>query len=109
MQKKKPSFQAIPNWRVSVLTNWNESKEVPAEQGRNDPGLHDFSDRPALLSRLIAAASTPRAAGSAPLEMTTVIRAVNAGWGKWCVAIDFYCRNLGRDTAAPFIEHSNEI
>jgi hypothetical protein len=30
MQKKKPSFQVIPNYSI---TNWNESKEVPAEQG----------------------------------------------------------------------------
>jgi hypothetical protein len=35
MQKKKPSFQVIPNYSVSGLTNWNESKEVPAEQGWN--------------------------------------------------------------------------
>jgi hypothetical protein len=34
MQKKKPSFQAIPNYSVSGLPNWNESKEVPAEQGQ---------------------------------------------------------------------------
>jgi hypothetical protein len=39
MQKKKPSFQVIPNYRVSGFTNWNESKEVPAEQGRNDAGV----------------------------------------------------------------------
>jgi hypothetical protein len=33
MQKKKPPFQAIPNYRVSGLAEWNESKEVPVEQG----------------------------------------------------------------------------
>jgi hypothetical protein len=32
MQKKKPPFQVIPNYSINVVTNWNESKEVPAEQ-----------------------------------------------------------------------------
>jgi hypothetical protein len=36
MQKKKPPFQVIPNRDVSGPKNWNESKEVPAEQGRDD-------------------------------------------------------------------------
>jgi hypothetical protein len=36
MQKKKPSFQVIPNYRIGGTPNWNESKEVPAEQGRSD-------------------------------------------------------------------------
>jgi hypothetical protein len=44
MQKKKPSFQAIPNYSVSGLTNWNESKEVPMEQGWNGAGPRGFSD-----------------------------------------------------------------
>jgi hypothetical protein len=35
MQKKKPPFQVIPNCGVSGPTNWNESKEVAAEQDRN--------------------------------------------------------------------------
>jgi hypothetical protein len=42
MQKKKPSFQAIPNYSVSGPPNWNESKEVPAEQGLNDARLTGF-------------------------------------------------------------------
>jgi hypothetical protein len=33
MQKKKPFFQVIPNYRINGVTDWNESKEVPAEQG----------------------------------------------------------------------------
>jgi hypothetical protein len=45
MQKKKPSFQVIPNYSINGVTNWNESKEVPAEQGCNDASLRDFSDR----------------------------------------------------------------
>jgi len=45
MQKKKPSFQAIPNYSVSGPTNWNESKEVPTEQGWNDAGVRSFFDR----------------------------------------------------------------
>jgi hypothetical protein len=44
MQKKKPSFQAIPNYSVSGLTNWNESKEVPVEQGWNGAGPRGFSN-----------------------------------------------------------------
>jgi hypothetical protein len=39
MQKKKSSFQVIPNYGVSGIQNWNESKEVPAEQGWNDHSL----------------------------------------------------------------------
>ncbi|HXO68688.1 MAG TPA: hypothetical protein VN838_06975 [Bradyrhizobium sp.] len=45
MQKKKPSFQVIPNYSINGATNWNESKEVPAEQGCNDIGLRNFSGR----------------------------------------------------------------
>jgi hypothetical protein len=33
MQKKKSSFQVIPNYSINGIKNWNESKEVPAEQG----------------------------------------------------------------------------
>jgi hypothetical protein len=45
MQKKKPPFQVIPNCSINGVTNWNESKEVPAEQGCNDIGLRNFSGR----------------------------------------------------------------
>jgi hypothetical protein len=44
MQKKKPSFQVIPNYRINSVTNWNESKEVPAEQGGGGIGLRKLSD-----------------------------------------------------------------
>jgi hypothetical protein len=57
MQKKKPSFQAIPNYSVSGLKNWNESKEVPVEQGWNDGNLRGFSNRGVALLRLITPAS----------------------------------------------------
>jgi hypothetical protein len=42
MQKKKRSFQVIPNCSINGVTNWNESKEVPAEQGCNDIGVRNF-------------------------------------------------------------------
>jgi hypothetical protein len=29
MQKKKPPFEAIPNYGVGGFRNWNESKELP--------------------------------------------------------------------------------
>jgi hypothetical protein len=45
MQKKKPSFQVIPNYSINGVPNWNESKEVPAEQGCNDIGLRNFFGR----------------------------------------------------------------
>jgi hypothetical protein len=45
MQKKKQSFQVIPNYSITGVRNWNESKEVPAEQGCNDMGLRRCSDR----------------------------------------------------------------
>jgi hypothetical protein len=52
MQKKKPSFQAIPNWGVSGSINWNESKEMPTEQGWNDTGRRT-SPTPAGLFRTV--------------------------------------------------------
>jgi hypothetical protein len=45
MQKKKPPFQVIPNYSINGVTNWNESKEVPAEQGCNDTGPGNFRRR----------------------------------------------------------------
>ena len=45
MQKKKPSFQVIPNCRINGAPNWNESKEVPVEQGLQGHGPRNFSDR----------------------------------------------------------------
>jgi hypothetical protein len=45
MQKKKRYFQVIPNCSINGLTNWNESKEVPAEQGCKGTGLRNASDR----------------------------------------------------------------
>jgi hypothetical protein len=45
MQKKKPSFQVIPNYSINGVTNWNESKEVPAEHDCNDIRLLNFSGR----------------------------------------------------------------
>jgi hypothetical protein len=45
MQKKKPYFQVIPNYSINGVTNWNESKEVPAEQGCDDIGPRNCSDR----------------------------------------------------------------
>jgi hypothetical protein len=43
MQKKKPYFQVIPNCSINGVTNWNESKEVPAEHRCDEIGLRDFS------------------------------------------------------------------
>jgi hypothetical protein len=42
MQKKKPSFQAIPNYSVSGPPNWNESKEVPQNKPGTMPALQVF-------------------------------------------------------------------
>jgi hypothetical protein len=57
MQKKKPPFQVIPNCGVNGFIDWNESKEVPSEQGSNDTGPHNFSDRCRSILRLIAIAN----------------------------------------------------
>jgi hypothetical protein len=35
MQKEKPSFEAIPNWRNFAPNIWNESKEVSKYQRSN--------------------------------------------------------------------------
>jgi hypothetical protein len=45
MQKKKSSFQVIPNYGINFIPSWNESKEVPAEQGLQGHGPRNFSDR----------------------------------------------------------------
>jgi hypothetical protein len=44
MQKKKPSFQVIPNYRINFIPSWNESKEVPAQQGLQGCGPPSFPD-----------------------------------------------------------------
>jgi hypothetical protein len=57
MQKKKPSFQVIPNYRINGAPNWNESKKCLRNKGCNDR----------------ARATSPTAAGST----CTVIAAQN--------------------------------
>jgi hypothetical protein len=54
MQKKKPSFQVIPNYSINGAYNWNESKEVPAEQGCIDIGRRNFSAAAGLFLIAIA-------------------------------------------------------
>jgi hypothetical protein len=81
MQKKKPSFQAIPNYSINVVTNWNESKEVPAEQALQRYRPAQFL-RPAQAFSigLIAIAQTIAALARLGLNYTIPIR-------KWCAAI----------------------
>jgi hypothetical protein len=116
MQKKKPSFQAIPNYSVSSLTNRNESKEVPAEQGWNGAGLRGFSGSSTPFLQLTA--SPPAIAGfvhKTPIAMmapTATALAVislglipalsrplqlagNARMCRWCAAIDAVADNPG--------------
>jgi hypothetical protein len=92
MQKKKPPFQVIPNCGVSGFTNWNESKEVAAEQGRNDLALRNFSDAAGLFRSVnrhrhtIPAISRPEPNSHNPhTKMVRRNRAVIgeflAGWG----------------------------
>jgi hypothetical protein len=76
MQKKKPSFQAIPICRVSGLTNWNESKEVPMEQGCNGAGLCGFSDRRRHFLQLIASLRAICSIGGS--DMPTAMMAASA-------------------------------
>src|SRR4051794_2035275 len=45
MQKKKRSFQVIPNCGIDGAANWNDSKEMPAEQGLQGHGPRNFADR----------------------------------------------------------------
>jgi hypothetical protein len=45
MQKKKPSFQVIPNYSINGVPNWNESKEVPADKAAMISALRNFSGR----------------------------------------------------------------
>jgi hypothetical protein len=98
MQKKKRSFQVIPNCGVNGVTNWNVSKEVPVEQGCDDIGLRN----------------SPNAAGSIRTvnrhrQMIAALSRLEPNCSiltrKWCNAIASWTRI----TAALFIEHSSEI
>jgi hypothetical protein len=61
MQKKKPSFQVIPNYRINGAPNWNESKEVPAEQGLQGYWpAQPLRSLPAFSVRLVAIADLSR-------------------------------------------------
>jgi hypothetical protein len=61
MQKKKPPFQVIPNCSINGATNWNESKEVPAEQGLHGYWpAQPFRPRQTFSARLIAVAKLSR-------------------------------------------------
>jgi hypothetical protein len=93
MQKKKPSFQVIPDYSVSGLTNWNESKEVPAEQGRNDTGPATSPTAAGRSVRLMAIADLSQRYRDLGLIFSILTR-------KWCGATAGYWRDPGRDTAA---------
>src|SRR4051812_34615925 len=77
MQKKKPSFQVIPNYGVHGAPNWNESKEVPAEQG---PLIvaSEFSHRRNFSARLL---------GIRAIVAPTCLYRVAHAYPKWCGAI----------------------
>jgi hypothetical protein len=74
MQKKKPYFQVIPNCSINGVTNWNESKEVPAEQGCDDIGLCNFSDRRRPFCRLNRHRQTIAALARLGLNWTILTR-----------------------------------
>ena len=91
----------IPNCSINGVTNWNESKEVPAELGCNDIGLRNFSERCRLSVRVIASPNYCGPLARAWVELHSPPEngaAQQCGW-----------QNLGPDTAAVFIEHSSEI
>jgi hypothetical protein len=102
MQKKKPIFQAIPNYSINGVTNWNESKEVPAEQGlRGYWPAQPFRLRQGLFRRL----GRHRQAIAAIARLSRIAKSSREnGAAQQCGR-----RNLGPDTAALFIEHSSEI
>jgi hypothetical protein len=98
MQKKKPSFQVIPNYGINAVPNWNESKEVPAEQG-----LQGYRPAQALRPRQAvpyARSTPPNFRGDRALKPELHIP-----------HLKMVRRNSGcpRITAALFIEHSSEI
>jgi hypothetical protein len=80
MQKKKSSFQVIPNYSINGVTNWNESKETPAEQGRNRIGLRNFSGRCRPFLHVNRHCELSRPASAPGLNCTILSR-------KWCGAI----------------------
>jgi hypothetical protein len=66
MQKKKSSFQVIPNYGIDSVTNWNESKEMPADQGCNDVWPGQFPRPLRVFSlRLVGVAALIRLGGIA--------------------------------------------
>jgi hypothetical protein len=83
MQKKKPSFQVIPNYTINGAPNWNESKEVPAEQGCNDIGLRIS---PTARRPFRSASPNYRGANAPGLNCTILIR-------KWCGAIAWLAKS----------------
>jgi hypothetical protein len=102
MQKKKPIFQAIPNYSINGVTNGNESKEVPAEQGlRGYWPAQSFRPRQAFSAGLIAIAKPSwRSRALSRIAKSSLENGAPQQCGR---------RNLGPDTAALFIEHSSEI
>jgi hypothetical protein len=88
MQKKKPYFQVIPNCSINGVTNWNESKEVPAEQGRDDIGLRNCPTAVGLFCRLDRHRQTIVAIARLGLKL-------HNPHSKWCGAIAGCRRNLG--------------
>jgi hypothetical protein len=79
MQKKKPSFQVIPNYGVGEPQNWNESKEVPAEQGRNGSSRRSVPTAAGLFcsvdrDRQTVEAISPSGPNSQPPHMRMVRR-----------------------------------
>jgi hypothetical protein len=105
MQKKKQSFQAIPNYSVSNPKNWNESKEVPAEQGSNDAGFAGFLIAGAVVTvncrrvHRMGESGTNRAGSTPGARRMPMVRRNGAPFQTLPAAI----------TAALFIECSSEI
>jgi hypothetical protein len=78
---------------LAAPTNWNESKEVRAEQGENDAGVSVFLAA-ALLLQLIADASTGPTNPAASRRAGDVQERLAHAW---CVAIERHSGNPSRD------------
>jgi hypothetical protein len=101
MQKKKPSFQVIPNYSINGATSWNESKEVPAEQGCVDMAWAISPAAAGLSVRLIAIAKLSRRSRPWPESHNPPPKMVRRNNGVGAI--------LARIRQALFIEHSSEI
>jgi hypothetical protein len=93
MQKKKPTFQAIPNYGVAPCQTGMNLKKVRTEQGRNDTGPRNSSTAEGPSARSIAIAER-----CSDIAIYADLRSPRT---KWCIAIERACGGFGPVYGSP--------